>query len=118
VLANLEVGGHTAPDNTALLYIVPLRFHRRQLHRLQPDKGGIRKPYGGTLSLGFKRGSWVRHAQHGVCYIGGTSNERISLHDLQTGKRLTQHAKPADLKFLTTASWRLRERTERHSSPG
>ena len=109
ILANLEVGGHTAPDNTAMLYIVPLRFHRRHLHRLQPEKGGVRKPYGGTLSLGFKRGSWVRHAKYGVCYVGGSSEGRLSLHDMQTGQRLTQNAKPADLKFLTTASWRIRK---------
>jgi hypothetical protein len=61
VLANAWVGGHTQPDNIAMLYLVPLRFHRRQLHRLQPEKDGIRKPYGGTLSLDFKRGSWVKH---------------------------------------------------------
>ena len=60
-LANFWVGGHVKPDNKAVLHIVPLRFHRRQLHRLQPEKGGIRKPYGGTLSMGFKRGAWVKH---------------------------------------------------------
>jgi len=116
VLANRQIGGHTEPDNTAILYIVPLRFHRRQLHRLQPETGGVRKPYGGTLSLGFKRGSWVRHPKYGVCYIGGTTAGTVSLHDMQTGKRLTQHAKPTDLKFLCTASWRVRK-GERHSSP-
>lgn len=111
VLANMQVGGHAEPDNTAMLYIVPLRFHRRQLHVLQPAKGGVRKPYGGTLSLGFKRGSWVRHPKYGVCYVGGSSGDRISLNSMQTGKRLAQNAKPADLKFLCTASWRLRKET-------
>ncbi|MBC7810051.1 MAG: RRXRR domain-containing protein, partial [Burkholderiales bacterium] len=43
VLANWQVGGHTAVDNPSMLYIVPLRFHRRQLHMLQPAQGGIRK---------------------------------------------------------------------------
>jgi hypothetical protein len=46
VLANWWVGGHTQPDNKQLLCITPLRFHRRQLHRLQCATGGIRKPYG------------------------------------------------------------------------
>jgi len=115
-LANMEIGGHIEPDNTAMLYIVPLRFHRRQLHRLQPEAGGVRKPYGGTRSLGFKRGSWVRHSKYGVCYVGGSSEGCISLHDMQTAKRLTQNAKPADLKFLCTASWRTRK-GERVSSP-
>lgn len=108
-LANLEVSGHFEPDNTALLYLVPLRFHRRQLHRLQPEKGGIRKSYGGTRSCGFKRGSWVQHPTYGVCYVGGTLGKTVSLHEMQTGKRLTQYAKPTDLKFLCTASWRIRK---------
>lgn len=109
VLANWWVGGHTAVDNTAMLYIVPLRFHRRQLHMLRPAKGGVRKPYGGTMSLGFKRGSWVRHPKWGVCYVGGNFKGRLSLHSLQDGKRLTQAAKPEDCQFLTFAAWRLRK---------
>jgi len=116
-LANMEVGGHTKPDNTAMLFIVPLRFHRRQLHVLQPAKGGVRKSYGGTLSMGFKRGSWVEHPKYGLCYVGGTSEERISLHDMQTGNRLCHNAKPTDLKFLCTASWRIRKGEMAHSSP-
>ncbi len=115
VLANLWVGGHRAPDNKAMLYIVPLRFHRRQLHRLQAEKGGIRKPYGGTNSLGFKRGSWVRHPSYGVCYVGGNLNGRLSLHNLQDGKRLCQKAKAEDCQFLTTASWRIRKETSQSS---
>jgi len=115
VLANWWTGGHTSPDNTALLYTVPLRFHRRQLHRLQAESGGLRKPYGSTLSLGFKRGSWVRHPKYGICYVGGTLGKRISLHSLQHGKRLCQNAKPEDCQFLTLASWRIRKE-EAHSS--
>lgn len=109
VLANVWVGGHVAPDNTAMLYLVPLRFHRRQLHRLQAEKGGIRKPYGGTVSLGFKRGAWVKHPRYGVCYVGGNLNGRLSLHKLQDGKRLCQNAKPGDCQFLTLSSWRIRK---------
>lgn len=112
VLANLWIGGHVEPDNTSMLYVVPLRFHRRQLHRLQPEGGGIRKPYGGTLSLGFKRGSWVRHPKYGVGYIGGNLKGRLSLHRLEDGKRLTQHARPEDCQFLTLSSWRIRRKEE------
>jgi hypothetical protein len=108
-LANWYAGGHTTVDNTTMLYLVPLRFHRRQLHRLQPESGGVRKPYGGTLSLGFKRGSWVKHPKWGVCYVGGSSNYRLSLHSLQDGKRLTQDAKPENCVFLTFCSWRIRK---------
>lgn len=71
VLANWWVGGHNKPDNTAMLLVAPLHFHRRQLHRLQPEAGGIRKPYGGTRSVGFKRGSLIKHAQYGLIYVGG-----------------------------------------------
>jgi hypothetical protein len=110
VLANALVGGHTAPDHTAVLYIVPLRFHRRQLHRLQPEKGGIRKPYGGTLSLGFKRGSWVRHPKYGVCYVGGTTAGTVSLHRQQDGERIARvKVYTLTLRFLCTASWRIRQ---------
>ena len=118
VMANKYTGGHLAPDNKAILYMVPLRFHRRQLHRLQPGKGGIRSPYGGTLSMGRKRGSWVKHPKYGPCYVGGTTGKTISLHSLQDGKRLCQNAKPADCQHLTFASWRIRrEEVQRNSSP-
>lgn len=106
VLANWWTGGHIKPDNTKMLLISPLRFHRRQLHRLQPEKGGIRKPYGGTQSLGFKRGSLVKHFKYGIAYVGGYLKGRISLHSLTDGKRLCQNAKPEDCRFLTFNSWR------------
>ena len=112
VLANFYTGGHFKPDNTTIMYIIPLRFHRRQLHRLQPETGGTRKPYGGTQSMGFKRGSWVWHPKHGLCYVGGASDGGVSLHRMQDGKRLTQQGKPTDLRLICTASWRVRQAAE------
>ena len=106
VLANTYVGGHITPDNEQMLCITPLRFHKRQLHVLQPASGGARKPYGGTRSMGFKRGSLVKHVKHGLTYVGGSSGGRVSLHSVATGKRLCKNAKPADLKFLCFNSWR------------
>lgn len=108
VLANWFVGGHIKPDNENLLLITPLEFHRRQLHVFQPAKGGKRRLYGGTRSLGFKRGSIVTHPKYGKCYVGGTSNGRISLHSLETGVRLTQLAKPLACKFVTYNAWRMK----------
>jgi hypothetical protein len=108
VLASYAVSGPSKPEQTHVLYLIPLRFHRRQLHRLQPGKGGARAPYGGTLSLGLKRGSWVHHPKYGVVYVGGTNGREISLHAMQTSKRLTTHAKVADCQVLCTASWRVR----------
>ena len=108
ILATLWIGGHLEPDNKAMLYIVPLCFHRRQLHMLQPAKGGDRRRYGGTLSLGLKRGTWVKHPKHGVCYVGGTTGKSVSLHDMQTGVRMAK-VKPETLQFLTRSSWRIRK---------
>ena len=105
VLANWYVGGHTKPDNTNLMHLIPIRFHRRQLHRFQP-KEGIRLPYGGTISLGLKKGSLVKHEKYGVVYIGGNKDNRLSLHSLETGTRLCQNAKTADITLLTYNTWR------------
>jgi hypothetical protein len=107
ILANWFVGGHTSPDNKDILLVTPLRFYRRQLHALQSSKGGIRRPYGGTRSEGKKRGAYVKHPKYGVCFVGGTSKGRISLHSLTSGKRLTQNALPKECKFLTYASFRI-----------
>ena len=60
-----------------------------------------RSNYGGTRSAGLKRGSLVRHIKHGLCYVGGSSKGRVSLHNLETGKRLCQNAKGEDIKFLS-----------------
>jgi hypothetical protein len=108
VLANAVVGGHTQPENTRLLCVTPLKLHRRELHRRQPSPGGQRSPYGGTRSLGFKRGSLVRHPKYGVTFVGGTSGGRISLHHWEDGRRLCQNAKPGDLHFLVYSTWRAR----------
>jgi hypothetical protein len=107
VLASSWVGGKV-PDNKQLLLLAPLRFHRRQLHYLQPEKGGIRKRYGSTRSLGFKRGSLIKHPKYGITYVGGNQNKRISLLSLYTGKRLCRNAKVEDCKFLTYNTERMR----------
>ena len=78
-LANAQTGGHKAPDNTRLLWVTPLRWHRRQLHALQPSPGNVRRLYGGTHSLQFKRGALVLHPKWGLSFVGGTSKGRISL---------------------------------------
>jgi hypothetical protein len=41
------------------------------LHKLQPSKGAVRRREGGTISLGLKRGTLVKHIKYGFCYIGG-----------------------------------------------
>jgi hypothetical protein len=106
-MANDFIGGHTEPDNKYLVSIEPLNFYRRQLHSFCPAKNNIRRNYGGTRSLGLKRGTLVKHPKYKHCLVGGTSNNRISLHNLKTNKRLTQDAKLEDLVILTNLQWNI-----------
>jgi hypothetical protein len=102
-----SVSGACQPTCTRLWYIVPAVLHRRQLHRLQPEKGGNRKPYGGTRSLSLKRGTLIRHPRYGLCTVGGFDRKKqtISLHQYRTNKRLTQGAKVRDCLVLTWVAW-------------
>jgi hypothetical protein len=108
VLAYSAVGGRKSPDNARLVCIVPFTWHHRQLHRFQPEKGGKRKPYGGTLSQGIKRGTLVKHPKWGKATVGGTRDGKLSLHDPETNKRLTQTARVADCKLIKVLRWRVR----------
>jgi hypothetical protein len=100
--------GATAPTCTRLWYVVPFLLHRRQLRRLQADREGVWKPYGGTRSLGLTRGTLVRHPRSGLCTVGGydRKKQRLSLHAYRTNTRLTQGAKPADCRRLTAVAFR------------
>lgn len=102
------VSGAQKPTSTRLWYVVPARLHRRQLHRLQASEGGVRKPYGGTRSLGLKRGMLVMHSKYGLCAVGGFDRKKhtISLHEYRTNKRLTQGTKVKDCRTLTWVAWR------------
>ncbi|MBD1882705.1 RRXRR domain-containing protein [Microcoleus vaginatus] len=108
VLAYLLVGGDRSPENMVVMECKPIRIYRRQLHVFNPGKNGYRRPYGGSMSQGLKRGGIVKHLSYGKCYVGGEDSKksRISLHSLGTGKRLCQNAKPTDCKFLAYNSWR------------
>lgn len=101
-----SITGALKPTWLGLIYWVPIRLHRRQLHAFQPGKGGTRRPYGGTRSMGLSRGTLVKHIKYGLTYIGGTLKGRVSLHSLRTGKRVTQGAKIQDCRILTRISWR------------
>jgi len=105
-LASMATGARH-PTTRSLYYLVPLRWHRRQLHRLEPGKGGVRRRYGGTISLGLKKGALVKNVEYGLCYVGGNLKNRFSLHDLKTGKRITQNAKRDSFKILTKMPFRI-----------
>ena len=108
VLAYSHVAARRSPDNKLLVCLTPLQWHRRQLHRFQPERGGKRKPYGGTLSMGIKRGTLIKHPKWGKAYVGGQLQSKISLHESRTGKRLTQTAKVADCRLIKLLRWRTR----------
>lgn len=106
-IANDIIGGHIEPENKRVVYFKPLNYHRRKLHVTVPTKGGIRKDYGGTLSLGLKRGTIVKHPKWGLSIVGGSSKGRLSLHTLDTNKRLCQNVKKEDLTILTNSKWNI-----------
>lgn len=105
VLANQIVGGHTKVDNTRTLFLKPLKIYRRQLHVQNFSKGGLRKKYGSTRSVGLERRTLVKHPKYGLTLIGGTLKNRISLNSISDNKRLCQNAKPEDLTILTNYKW-------------
>ena len=115
-----SVSGASKPTCTRLWYVVPAVLHRRQLHRLQACKGGVRKPYGGTRSLGLKRGTMVKHPKYGWCTLGGFDRQKqtISLHDYRTNKRLTQGAKVKACRVLTWVAFRSWLVIESHQQKG
>jgi hypothetical protein len=113
-----SVSGATRPTCTRLWYIIPTRLHRRQLHRLQAVKGGKRKPYGGTRSLGLKRGTIVIHPEYGVCTVGGFDRRRntLSLHAYRTNTRLTKSGAISACQRRTGVafrSWLVREQPKK-----
>jgi hypothetical protein len=99
VLAKDVLGARGRPENTRVIHCKPLQFRRRSLHLQNPAKYGVRRGHGGTLSMGFKRGSPVKHPKHGLSTVGGTMDGRLSLHNL-SGKRLCQNAKPQGTTLL------------------
>lgn len=107
VIAAETIGGSTVLDNIRTMYLKPLMYHRRKLHEIVPKKNGFRRSYGGTISLGLRRGTLVKHLKYGLCLIAGSSKGRVSLHDFRTNARLCQNAKPEDLKILTNLKWNI-----------
>jgi len=94
-------------EDKKMFYWTPIRVHRRQLHTLQPSKGGERKRFGGTRSIGFSKGTLVQDKNNTIRYTEGySSKNRITLCDIKTGERVSRNAKPEDLKILTRISFR------------
>lgn len=77
------------------------QYCRRQLHKFQFEKSGIRKREGGTNSIyPFKKGDIVLY-QNRLARIGGYMNNLLSLHTFNLdNKRFTQRAEPKDCSRL------------------
>jgi len=114
-LAYHTVGGESIPENTDLFYIAPIPIKRRCLHRENPQKGGKRPRYGGTvLGAGLIKNTLVRHVKYGLTKLTGVNAQGLfSLYN-PDGKRITTGAKQQDFKVLTRLNFNYRGG---HSSP-
>lgn len=106
-IANEVIGGHTEVDSKHMVFLSPIKLFRRKLHEVLPKKGGFRRNYGSTFSLGIRRASLVFHPKYKLSLVGGTSKGRVSLNCLKTNKRLCQNAKLEDLKILTNMRYNI-----------
>ena len=115
VMAHSVVNGDTKkamsikPDNTKVFCISPIPIARRNLHREQPKKGGIRSRYGGTLLKdGLVKNTLVRHIKYGLTRLAGINARGLFAIYSLDGKRLTTGAKQSDFKLLTKLNFQYR----------
>ena len=108
VLCDYIVGGEPIVDNTQRFCISPIPIRRRELHRQNPQKGGKRPRYGGTVCLGIAKNTIVKHIKHGIAIVCGYQKNGLSLQPVTGGKRLTLSAKIEDCKILTRLNFRYR----------
>ena len=108
-LAYHTVGGVDVPDNTDIFCIAPIPVSRRELHRQNPQKNGIRSRYGGTvLAPGLVKNTLVKHVKHGLTRLSGINAKGLfSIYSLD-GKRLTTGAKRQDFKVRTRLNFNYR----------
>ena len=101
-LAYHVIGSNTdRVDNTYVFCVSPIPIARRQLHRQNPQQGGRRPRYGGTMCNGIAKNTLVKHVTHGLTRVSGYMEKKgYSLYSLG-GKRLTQSAKRESFKVLT-----------------
>ena len=108
-LAYHTIGGESIPDNTDIFCISAIPIRRRELHRQNPQKGGKRSRYGGTvLGDGLVKNTLVRHIKYGLTRLSGVNAKGLfSLYDMH-GKRLTTGAKRTDFQVLTRLNFNYR----------
>ena len=108
-LAYHTVGGKGVPDNTAICCIAPIPIRRRELHRQNPQKGGKRPRYGGTvLGNALIKNTLINHVKYGLTRLAGVNVKGLfSIYSLD-GKRLTTGAKRTDFQVLTRLNFNYR----------
>ena len=103
------VGGSEIPDNTRIFCISPIPIRRRQLHRQNPQKGGKRPRYGGTvLGNGLIKNSLVKHVKYGLTRLAGINAKGLFAIYTLDGKRLTTSAKRNSFRVLTRLNFNYR----------
>ena len=101
-LAYHTVGGLDIPDNTRIFCISPIPIRRRELHRQNPQKGGKRPRYGGTVfGNGLIKNTLVKHVRYGLTRLAGMNAKGLFALYTLDGKRLTTSAKRNSFKVLT-----------------
>ncbi|RKU13271.1 hypothetical protein C6501_09410 [Candidatus Poribacteria bacterium] len=90
------------PDNTQVFCIAPIPIRRRELHRQNPQRGGKRPRYGGTMCLGIVKNTLVKHVKHGLLRVTGYDTRGgLNLSEITSSKRIGRGAKPQSFRILT-----------------
>lgn len=92
-----------------VIELIPRKLYRRQLHRLTFQRGGKRSRYGGTMSSGYKKGTFVTHVRYGIVVLGPTLKRGITLYGSSVGSvRVTMTAKISDILAKFYSPWSLK----------
>ena len=108
-LAYYTIGGESIPDNTDIFCISPIPIRRRKLHRQNPQKGGKRPRYGGTVCLGITKNTLVKHFKHGLLRVTGYDKEGLNLSELNGVKRVVRTAKPSTYRILRRLNFKYKD---------
>ena len=106
-LAYHTVGGKVGtPENTDIFSIAPLPIRRRELHRQNPQKGGKRPRYGGTVCLGVAKNTLVKHITKGLLRVTGHQKGKLTLSEISSSKQVVLMAKPETYRILKKLNFR------------
>ena len=105
-LAYHTIGGEDIPDNTDIFCIAPIPIRRRELHRQNPQKGGKRPRYGGTVCLGIPKNTLVKHITKGVLRVTGHQKGYLTLSEINSSKQVLLTAKPETYRILKKLNFR------------